>query len=296
MDFQKLLTSFDSLNAKKTYEDNSNEFFKVTQDKAGNGSAVIRFLPNKNVDDLPFVRLFNHGFKNEENGRWYIENSLSTIGQPDPMGEFNSEEWNTGLEEKKEEVRKRKRKLSYISNILVIKDPANPDNNGKVFKFKYGKKLMEKIMAAAKPNLDINPDAEPINAYDPHEGANFSVVIAKVAGYPNYDQSQFGSKAALFKGDQKKIDEVLANCYDINEEIAPSKFKSYDELKKKMEWVLGTAAPAAKQRAAKEYDEHLDSLVDDTPPPSATKKVVKTPVIAEDDDDDALFKSLLSDD
>lgn len=291
MDFNKLLNQFESLNTKKTYSDNSEEFWKVTQDKAGNGSAIIRFLPSKNIDDIPFVRIFNHGFKNEDNGRWYIENSLSTLGQDDPVGLLNSADWNTGLEEKKEEARKRKRKLTYISNILVIKDPANPDNEGKVFKFRYGKKIMEKIMAAAKPDTDLDPDAEAINAYDPIQGANFSLKIAKVAGYPNYDQSQFAGKKALYNGDQKKIDAVLEQCYDIALEIAPDKFKSYADLEKKLNWVLGAEAPAAKKAKEQEYEDELSEMVTQ----ESTRPVVKTPAVNLDDDDDALFRSLAED-
>lgn len=297
MDFQKLLTAFDSLSKPtKTYTDNSAEFWKPTVDKAGNGSAIIRFLPSKNIDDIPFVRLFSHGFKNEENGRWYIENSLSTLGQPDPLGEYNQEQWNTGIAEKQEEVRGRKRKLHYISNILVIKDPGNPENEGKVFKFKYGKKILEKIIAASKPNLDLDPEAKPIHAFDPISGANFALTQEKVSGWPNYDKSVFAAMSPLFKGDQKKIDAVLEQCYDINEEIAPSKFKSYDELKKKLYWVLGLDSAVA-QKAAD--DKFMEDMADDVAvAEAATTKRQSPPKVTSvtDEDDDALFQSLLNDD
>ena len=297
MDFNKLLNHFDSISTptKKSYDNDAGEYWKLQGDKAGNGSAVIRFLPNNPQDEIPFVRIFNHGFKNKANNRWYIENSLSTIGLPDPLGERNAADWNTGIEAMKEQVRLRKRKLSYVSNILVIKDPANTDNEGKIFKFRFGKKIMEKIMAVAKPDTDLDPDAQPINAFDPFEGANFSLKMVRVSDFPNYDQSQFASKKALFNGDQKKIDAVLEKCFDLNALIAPDQFKSYDELAKKLKWVLGEeSAPVNSGNTTADDEDEFDSLSKIESAPRQTKS---TPMVTkvDDDDDEALFKSLVED-
>lgn len=305
MDFTKLMSAIDATStAKKSYNDDSHEYWTCATDKVGNGSAIIRFLPNKNIDDFPFVRIFSHGFKNEANGRWYIENSLSTLGQADPVGEMNSAQWARGTDEDREEVRKRKRRLSYISNIIVLKDPANPENEGKVFKFKYGKKIFDKIVSLARPEFDSD---EPINVFDPIEGANFKLRIKQVSGYKNYDDSSFEVVKPLLGGDSAKIDMVLAQCYDLNELLDPKNFKSYEELERKLKWVLGTdrqeSAPSLTARTTEQALQNVQSDVglDDNPFETASTttptEARRSPPVAfsttdDDDDDDAFFKSL----
>jgi hypothetical protein len=300
MDFSALLSKIDQVTTKKTYDDNSAEFWRLTKDKAGNAAAVIHFLPNKQIDDFPFVRVWTHSFKNEENNRWYIENSLSTIGEQDYIGTLNSELWNTGLEENKEICRKQKRKLNYIANILVIKDLGNPSNNGKVFKYKFGAKIFEKIIGAAKPDESLGET--PINAFDTIGGAEFLLKQAQVAGFPNYDASKFNSAKPLFDGDEKKIQEVLDQCFDLNLEIAPEKFKSPEDLKKKYLWVMGLSeSGAAKPKQSKEVDEELDMLTKMAAEPAKKVEPKKAPPMptmdaSDDSDDDKFFASLLQDD
>lgn len=297
MDFSKLLKNIESVTAKKTFDNAGSEnYWRMTKDKAGNASAVIRFLPSKDIDDVPFVRLYTHSFKEPSTNRWYIENSLSTIGAQDAVGLANSELWNSGLEENKELARARKRKLNFISNILVIKDPEAPENEGKVFLFKYGQKIFNKIVAAAKPDEDLGE--EPINVFDPESGADFLLKQTIVAGFPNYDGSKFSSKKPI-TGGAKRIQEVLDKCFDINLEVAADKFKTPEELERKFNWVLGIDKQvAAKKATAVDYDEELESLAKIAEAP-VEKKVTKKPPMPvatpEDaDDDEAFFKSLVS--
>lgn len=308
MDFAALLSQIDKVTTKKTYDDERVGYWKPTRDKTGNGSARIRFLPNKDVSDFPFVRMWSHSFKNKDNNRWYIENSLSTIGEQDYIGELNHELWNTGLDENKKIVQSRKRKLQYISNILVISDPGNPENNGKVFKFSYGTKIFDKIVAAAKPAPDdVDEDDNPIlpvNAFDPEDGADFMLKIKTVENYPNYDDSRFTKKKALFGGDEDEIKTVLDQCYDLNLEIAPDKFKSKAELEKKFKWVMGESDSKGKSKD-KEVEKELDSLAalaKEEPkklkeePKVDKKKTPPVPTASLSDDDDAeFFNSLLKD-
>lgn len=297
MSFSTLLAQIDSVTAKKkSYDDGSENYWRPTKDKAGNAAAVIRFLPNKDVSDIPFVRLYTHSFKDPSTQRWYIENSLSTIGKQDYIGTTNSELWNSGLEENKELARARKRKLNYICNVLVVKDLGNPENDGKVFLFKFGRKIFDKIIQAAKPDEDLGE--EPVNVFDPSEGADFSLKQTVVSGFPNYDQSKFGSKKAI-AGGQKRIDEVLAQCYDLNLEVAPDKFKTEAELEKKFLWVTGAEDTAkSKATAAKNYDDELDELTKIAAEPTPATKSKKSPPMpkvedAEGDSDEEFFKSLL---
>jgi len=303
MDFSKLLQQFDTISQKKTYDNNEgdSEYWRPTPDKVGNASAVIRILPDKNIDEIPFQRKFSFAFKDANTNRWYIEDSPSTIGLPDPVSEANRELWETEVEANKEIVRGRKRKETYTVNILVIKDTNNPEAEGGVFKYKMPKKMFAKIVAAAKPDADLG--AEPINAFDPMTGADFKLVRTIVSKFPNYDTSTFGAAKPLFGGDKKKIDAVLAKCYDLKADVAPEKFKSYDELKKKFEWVTGVSksnGAARAQQAAQ--DPELDALAElaASEKPKATnpaKRVaaVPTPSMPEDDDD-AFFSSLVNDD
>ena len=208
--------------------------WKLECDKSGNGYAVIRFLPAPNGEDLPFVKLYSHAFQGP--GGWYIENSLTTMNQKDPVSELNSELWNNGTDAGKELARNQKRKLTYISNIYVVKDPTNPDNEGKVFLYKFGKKIFDKITAAMHPEFE---DETPIDPFDFWQGANFKLKAKNVAGYRNYDSSEFAAPGALLD-DDAEMEAIWKKQYSLAELVAPDQFKSYDELKKRLDYVLGS--------------------------------------------------------
>ena len=232
---------------KKSYGDD--RYWKPTRDKAGNGYAVIRFLPPKEGEDLPWARYWDHGFQGPT-GMWYIENSLTSIGQDDPVSESNSILWNTGRDEDKALARERKRRLHYVSNILVISDPSNPENEGKVFLYKFGKKIFDKIMDVMQPQFQ---DEDPVNPYDFWEGADFKIKIRKVEGWVNYDKSEFSSPAALFDSNEEKLEEVYSKVYSLAELTDPKNYKSYAELKAKMNKVLGIeAGPTAESSMVSE--------------------------------------------
>jgi len=231
----KLSKAIENLSEKNS--GNDERFWYPETDKAGNGSAIIRFLPASAVDGeegLPWVRTFSHGFQGP--GGWLIENCLTTLNEKCPVCENNSVLWNSGLEANKEIVRKRKRKLTYISNILVISDPKNPDNEGKVFLFKFGKKIFDKITEAMNPEFE---DETAINPFDFWEGANFKVKIRQVEGYRNYDRSEFDSPTALYDGNDEKLESLWKKEYSLKEFIQPSQFKSYDKIKERLNAVLG---------------------------------------------------------
>ena len=210
-------------------------FWKPTRDKAGNGYAVIRLLPCQEGEDLPWVRYWDHGFKGPT-GLWYIENSLTSIGQDDPVSESNGLLWNSGRDEDKNIARDRKRRLHYVSNILVVSDPSNPANEGKVFLYKFGKKIFDKIMESMQPAFE---DEDPINPYDFWEGADFKLKIRQVAGFRNYDKSEFDKVSALFGGDDKKLEELYKKLHSLSEYTDPASYKSYAELRKKLYEVIG---------------------------------------------------------
>ena len=205
--------------------------WKLDVDKSGNGYAVIRFLPPPDKEDLPFVKLYSHAFQGP--GGWYIENSLTTLGQKDPVSEYNSELWNNGTDAGKETARKQKRKLTYISNIYVVKDPANPENEGKVFLYKFGKKIFDKLTAAMQPEFE---DEEAIDPFDFWQGANFKLKAKNVAGYRNYDSSEFAAVTPLLDDDDA-LEAIWKKQYSLEEFVA-DQFKSYDDLKKRLESVL----------------------------------------------------------
>ena len=201
----KLVKAAEAVSTKtesNSYEDD--RFWKPTRDKAGNGYAVVRFLPAAEGEDLPWVRYWDHGFKGPT-GLWYIENSLTSIGQNDPVSEHNSLLWNSGREEDKQIARDRKRRLHYVSNVLVISDPSNPQNEGKVFLYQYGKKIFDKVMEAMQPAFE---DETPINPYDFWEGADFKLKIRKVEGWVNYDKSEFSSPSSLYEGDESRLQDL----------------------------------------------------------------------------------------
>ena len=208
--------------------------WKPELDKTGNGYAVIRFLPTPEGEEMPWVSYFDHGFQGP--GGWYIEKSLTTLNKKDPVSEYNTSLWNTGIEANKEIARKQKRRLHYVSNVYVVSDPKNPDNEGKVFKYRYGKKIFEALKEAISPAFE---DEKAINPFDLRdEGANFKIKIRKVDGYWNYDKSEFDAVSPL--GDEAMINSVFGQVHSLSAVIAPDEFKTYEELKEKLERVLGT--------------------------------------------------------
>tara|TARA_B100000287_G_scaffold309114_1_gene292319 strand:+ start:2740 stop:3624 length:885 start_codon:yes stop_codon:yes gene_type:complete len=248
--------------------------WKPEVDKAGNGYAVIRFLPAPDKEDLPWAKLYSHAFQGP--GGWYIENSLTTIGSKDPVSEYNTELWNSGSDANKQIARNQKRKLSYYSNIYVVKDPANPDNEGKVFLYKFGKKIFDKIMAAMQPEFE---DESPINPFDFWQGANFKVKIKKVAGYWNYDSSEFASVSPLLD-DDKALEDIWKKEYSLAEITDASQFKTYDELKKRFDYVLGNRKTTVSQA----FDEEVAS--EDLPP--RAEEQVASAIGSSDDGDETL--------
>lgn len=266
-----------------------NRFWKPDVDKAGNGYAIIRFLPAPNGEDVPFVRVWDHGFQGP--GGWYIEKSLTTINQKDPVSEYNTQLWNSGIEANKEVVRKQKRRLSYYSNIYVVKDPAHPENEGKVFLFKYGKKIFEKLNAAMNPNTDVFEDEEPMNPFDMWEGANFKIKIRNVEGYRNYDKSEFDTPAPLLD-DDAKLEAIWKSEHSLNEFIDPSNFKTYEELNSKLARVLmlDGSGQSRVQSTASESD-YEETETPSRPIKQASPTKITT-VDDEDDEDINFFKKL----
>ena len=251
--------------------------WKPEVDKAGNGYAVIRFLPAPTGEDLPWAQVWSHAFQGP--GGWYIENSLTTLGQKDPVSEYNSQLWNSGIEANKEIARKQKRRLSYITNIYVVEDPKNPQNEGKVFLFKFGKKIFDKINEAMNPQFE---DEKALNPFDMWSGANFKLKIRNVEGYRNYDKSEFETPSTLGDFEDDKLEKIWKMEYSLNEFLDPSKFKTYDELKARLDKVLGLDGSAPKPRTTVEQAKAA--------PKPATQPVDAG--IAEDDDDIAYFSKL----
>ena len=288
-------------------------FWKPEMDKGGTGYAVIRFLPAPEGDELPWAKMFTHGFQGT--GGWYIENSLTTLGQKDPVTEYNRTLWNTGNEKDKDTVRKQKRKLSYYSNIYVVKDPLHPENEGKVFLFKYGKKIFDKILSAMQPEFD---DEDPINPFDFWEGANFKLKIVKKDGYWNYDNSEFARPSALLDDDEA-LEAIYNKLYSLSAITAPDQFKTYEELEKRLNMVLGIGKVAPKSSSYDEEDEYEsytpkrtkeDDVVEELEasyrkskqsselPASMKKELDNLSSSSDDDDDDdimAKFQSLVDD-
>jgi hypothetical protein len=263
--------------------------WKPTVDKAGNGYAVIRFLPEPKGEDLPWVRLFDHGFQGP--GGWYIENSLTTLNQKDPVSEFNSELWNNGTDAGKEQARKQKRRLKYYANIMVVKDPANPQNEGKVFLYQFGKKIWDKINDMMNPEFE---DESPVNPFDFWEGADFKLKIRNVEGYRNYDKSEFDSPSELHDGDDDMLEKTYESLYSLQDLVSADKFKSYDELKAKLDKVLGLSAPAPRPAYVDESEVSTPAPVAKEAPAPQPKAVAAT--ADEDDDDLSFFESLANDD
>ena len=273
---EDLIKKMEDQTAKKDYKDD--RFWRPEQDKTGNGFAIIRFLPPVEGEDVPWVKIYNHAFQGP--GGWYIENSLTTIGQKDPVGELNNQLWNSGLESDKDLARVRKRKLNYISNIYVVSDPANPQNEGKVFLYKFGTKIFEKIQEAMKPQFN---DEEPINPFDFWKGANFRIKIRKVGGYTNYDKSEFDSAGSLFD-DDAKMEKIWKSQHALLPLVDASNFKSYEELKTRMHEVLAGDIRSTAPGASKTAEDVVDELVERKPNLKAKKPVEQDP----DDETDAL--------
>lgn len=297
--YQSLASEMDKMTKRsESYKDD--RLWRAETDKTGNGYAEIRFLPAPDGEDLPWARVWHHGFRGP--GGWYIENSLTTIGLKDPVSEMNNVLWNSGSDGDKAIARDRKRKLSYISNILVISDPKHPENEGKVFLFKYGKKIFEKIQGAMNPEFQ---DEKPINPFDFWTGANFKLKIRQVDGYANYEKSEFAAPSALMGGDDADLEKLWKKQYSLKEFTDPKNFKTYDELKTRLEQILGgniravaseSAAKGGAEAAAFDEDETPAPAVKKAAPPQPTKK--PAPVKDDDDAEDALsyFEKLAQDD
>lgn len=293
-DLSRLTKEIEKINSPATSERaEDTRFWKPEVDKAGNGMAIIRFLPAPEVDGddaLPWVRVFDHGFKGPS-GKWYIENSLTTLGQKDPVSEYNSELWNSTTDDKspqRKQARDQKRRLSYISNILVVSDPKNPENEGKVFLFKFGKKIFDKITLAMNPEFDGD---KPLNPFDLWKGANFKLRIRQVESYRNYDMSQFDAPSSI-SDDDAKLEKIWKSEHSLKEFVDAKNFKSYDELKKRLNEVLelNVAPKAFPTKAA-----HMDDIDDDEVPFKAAASRKSVPQADEDDDDLNYFKSLAND-
>ena len=265
---------------KKSYVDE--RLWKPQVDKAGNGYAVIRFLPASKGEEMPWVRIWNHAFQGPT-GQWYIENSLTTINQKDPVSEYNTQLWNSGVESDKEIARKQKRKLQYYSNIYVVSDSVNPSNQGKVFLFRYGKKIFDKLSEAMQPAFE---DETPINPFDLWEGANFKLKIRKVDGYWNYDKSEFDKPSKLNDNDDE-MEKIWNTQYSLKDFTAPSNFKSYDELKTRLDAVL-TGSVTTGKSAAQMVDE--DST--DFKPTFKSEPAPELASVSEDDDAMNYFEKL----
>ena len=294
-------SSFDKLNSQlqkmgtQATGKGDDKFWKPEVDKAGNGYAVLRFLPAPQGEDMPFVRIWDHGFQGP--GGWYIENSLTTLNQEDPVSEYNSKLWNSGHDEDKEIARKQKRRLNYIANVYVVQDSANPSREGQVFLYKFGKKIFDKLNDAMNPQF---ADQAPINPFDLWEGADFKLKIRQVEGYRNYDKSEFSAVApiASSKGalPEEEMEAVWAQEHSLQEIVDPKNFKSYNELKAKLYKVLGLdGSKHAPNAAAEDNDTGMDFTPKFKEQSAPKAKTAPAPAIGNDEDsDDSLdfFKSL----
>ena len=240
--FDDLMQEVEKINTPSTEGRQKDErFWQPEVDKSGNGYAVIRFLPPPKGEDLPWVRVFSHGFQGPA-GKWYIENSLTTFNEKDPVSEYNSTLWNNGTEAGKEQARKQKRRLSYIANIYVVKDPANPENEGTVRLYKFGKKIFDKLNEKMNPEFE---DETATNPFDFWEGADLKLKIRNVEGYRNYDKSEFAEVSPLLDGDDSKLETVYESMFSLQEFLDRKNFKTYAELQAKLDMVLGLAGATA---------------------------------------------------
>jgi hypothetical protein len=271
---------------KKSFNDDT--MWKPELDKTGNGYAVVRFLPTPEGEEMPWVSYFDHGFQGP--GGWYIEKSLTTLNKKDPVSEYNSTLWNTGIEANKEIARKQKRRLHYVSNVYVISDPKNPDNEGKVFKYRFGKKIFEALKEAISPAFE---DETAINPFDLRgEGANFKIKIRKVDGYWNYDKSEFEKPAPLF-ADESKLNSTFSQVHSLSSVIAPSEFKTYEELKEKFERVIGGTSTSTAESVAEDLEEvPWANVVTETVASEPVMQAAESTPQVEEDDAMDYFKNL----
>jgi len=280
---QKLVKEVEKMSVSSGGDDD--RLWKPELDKTGNGFAVIRFLPAPEGEELPWAKIYSHAFQGP--GGWYIENSLTTVGQKDPVSEHNRELWNSGHDADKETVRKQKRKLSYYSNIYVVKDPTNPANEGRVFLFKYGKKIFDKIMEAMQPEFE---DETPINPFDFWQGANFKLKIVKKDGYWNYDKSEFDRVAPLLDDDDA-LEALWKKEYSLAAVIAPDQFKTYEQLEARLKMVLGQKS-SARPRLDEEVDDEDNDRGSYTPDFTSRRPEPELPAVSssskDEDEDDAL--------
>jgi hypothetical protein len=290
---EKLVKEVEKMNTSSGSTDD--RVWKLDCDKSGNGYAVIRFLPAPEGEDLPFVKVYSHAFQGP--GGWLIDNCLTSINQKCPVCEHNSGLWNNGTDAGKEVARKQKRKLTYVSNIYVVKDPANPENEGKVFLFKYGKKIFDKLTEAMQPEFE---DEQAIDPFDFWTGANFKLKAKNVAGYRNYDSSEFAAAGALLNDDDA-LEAIWKKQYSLAEFMSPSEFKTYEELKKRLDSVLGKASKRMDEEVENEEEYTRGStreLTEDLREELSSLKPTRRATVEEDEDDDALsyFAKLASDD
>ena len=284
--FDGLMKEVEKINTPSEGNKKDERFWQPEVDKAGNGQAVIRFLPPPTGEDLPWARVWHHAFQSPTTGKWYIENSLTTLNKPDPVSELNTELWHTGREKDKDTARAQKRKLSYISNIYVVKDPANPQNEGKAFLYKFGKKIFDKIKDVMQPQFD---DEDPINPFDFWKGANFKLKIRNVEGYRNYDKSDFSDVSPL-SDDDDKLENIWSGEHSLVEFTDPKNFKNYEDLKKKLEMVL--TATGANLQKAEQVDLDRPKVV-----PAPVQQKVESKVDTSDEDESlSYFAKLANDD
>ena len=287
----KLTKELEKLSSKGGGNGPDERLWKPEVDKAGNGYAVIRFLPAPTGEELPWAQVWSHAFQGP--GGWYIENSLTTLGQNDPVGELNRVLWNSGIDSDKDIARKQKRKLSYFSNILVVKDPLHPENEGRVFLYKYGKKIHDKLVEAMKPQFE---DEEPINPFDFWKGADFKLKIVKQDGYWNYDRSEFASPSTLGDYDDSKLEEIYNQEYSLVEFTSPKNFKSYEDLEKRLNLVLGKGKARVQSRVEEEELELPVTVAEETPTPSKGFGSAVESLKTDEDPDLAYFSRLAEED
>jgi hypothetical protein len=290
----KLNAQLEKISTKSYSDPNEGKMWKPTRDKAGNGFAIIRFLPAPKGEEMPFVRVWDHGFQGPT-GLWYIENSLTTINQDDPVSEYNGKLWNSGLDSDKEIARKQKRRLKYVANVYVIKDSGNADNEGKVFMFSFGKKIFDKLNDLMNPQFE---DEAPVNPFDLWEGANFRLKIRQFEGYPNYDKSEFDAPGPL-SDDEAELERIYNSEHALQDLIDPKNFKSYNELKAKLYRVLALDEEASTPSKAVDDDEfdlsNMGNSEKSAPTPTLkeAKTTSKKPAVTDDDDDDlSIFQEL----
>ena len=290
--FDNLMKQVESMDSPKQSNNKGDDReWKLSVDSAGNGYAVLRFLPAPKGEEVPWVRMFNHGFQGPT-GKWYIENSLTTLNQQDPVSELNSELWNSGVESNKDIARKQKRRLSYYANVLVIKDPANPQNEGQVMLYKFGKKIFDKLKDVMQPQFE---DETPVNPFDFWEGVNFKLKARQVEGYRNYDKSEFETSPQAIAETDEAIEAIWNKQHSLSELIDPKNFKSYEELKAKLNQVLqGGAKVTTAEKIAEQTGDVEDQIFVESK--SATPVSVTSNISDDDDDTMSYFAKLAQDD